>query len=290
MIKIKPIIASACAAFVFSFFTALFSRSGLPVSLLKAVIFAVVFGGLAVGVQVLYGMFLSEGSAPADTAERQPIGGKVDLVVSEEDLPEDKEAPVFFVDGRRVVTDDDVNSKPAQSAKTDSGAGGISAARQNQALAAAEKVREEKAAENIEKKAQDISLAKEQAAANESASSSGAAPSFAPINLAAKSASPLVEEAVPNVVPETAAEKKSEAPSGDSELDELPDISGLGMGGGSDRAAAAQDENVIEDSEFAQDGSVKVHRQTELADGKIADVKDAPVMAEAIRTILKKEE
>ncbi len=291
MIKIKPIIASACAAFVFSFFTALFSRSGIPVSLLKAVIFAVVFGGLAVGVQVLYGMFLSEGSAPADTAERQPIGGKVDLVVSEEDLPEDKEAPVFFVDGRRVVTDDDVSSKPAQSAKTDSGDGGISAARQNQALAAAEKVREEKAAENIEKKAQDISLAKERAsAANESASPSGAAPSFAPINLAAKSASPLVEEAVPNVVPETAAEKKAEAPSGDSELDELPDISGLGMGGGSDRAAAAQDENVIEDSEFAQDGSVKVHRQTELADGKIADVKDAPVMAEAIRTILKKEE
>ena len=29
---------------------------------------------------------------------------------------------------------------------------------------------------------------------------------------------------------------------------------------------------------------------TDLADGKIADVKDAPVMAEAIRTILKKEE
>ena len=28
---------------------------------------------------------------------------------------------------------------------------------------------------------------------------------------------------------------------------------------------------------------MKIHRQTEFADGKVADVKDAPVMAEALK-------
>ncbi len=285
MIKIKPIIFSASAAFVFSFFTALFAKSGLPVSLLKAAIFAVVFGGLAAGVQVLYGMFLSDGGAAPQEAqeEAKPVGGRVDLVVSEEDLPDDKEAPSFFVDGRRVVTDEDVGAKSPAAFQDVSDGGAISAAQQNQALAAAEQVREAKAAENIEKRAQEISAAN--AAAQE------AKPSFAPINLAASGPSaPVVEEAVPETVPPQ-AEAPSAAPSkpGDPELDELPDISGFG-GGGEGAAQAAGQEDVIEDSDFAQDGSVKIHRQTELADGKVADVKDAPIMAEAIRTILKKEE
>ena len=285
MIKIKPIIFSASAAFVFSFFTALFAKSGLPVSLLKAAIFAVIFGGLAVGVQVLYGMFLADGgAAPQETQEEaKPVGGRVDLVVSEEDLPDDKEAPSFFVDGRRVVTDEDVGgAKTAPAFQDVSDGGAISAAQQNQALAAAEKVREAKAAENIEIKAQGISAANAQAAQE-------AKPAFAPIDLAASGQGAAVsEEAVPEV---PHAEEPKAAPSkpSDPELDELPDISGF-SGGGDGAAPAAAHEDVIEDSEFAQDGSVKVHRQTELADGKVADVKDAPIMAEAIRTILKKEE
>ncbi len=286
MVKIKPIIFSASAAFVFSFFTALFAKSGLPISLLKAVIFAVVFGGLAAGVQLAYGIFLSDaGSSAAETQEEQkPVGGKVDLVVSEEDLPDDKEAPAFFVDGRRVVTDEDVAYRPSvqQEAQAPGGQqapaadGAISAAEQNQALEAAESVRAQKAAENIEKKASEISEAR----AEEKASAAPEAkPSFAPINLAASSASAAAAPAAPSPA----------ASSGDSELDELPDISGFGGIGGAS-ASSSEQEDVIEDSEFAQDGSVKIHRQTELADGKVVDVKDAPVMAEAIRTILKKEE
>lgn len=290
MVKIKPIIFSASAAFVFSFFTALFAKSGLPISLLKAVIFAVVFGGLAAGVQLAYGIFLSDGgSSAAETQEEQkPVGGKVDLVVSEEDLPDDKEAPAFFVDGRRVVTDEDVAYRPSaqQEAQAPGGQqapaadGAISAAEQNQALEAAESVRAQKAAENIEKKASEISEAR----AEEKASAAPEAkPSFAPINLAASSAPAAAAPAAPSPAAPAAS-------SGDSELDELPDISGFGGIGGGASASSSEQEDVIEDSEFAQDGSVKIHRQTELADGKVVDVKDAPVMAEAIRTILKKEE
>ena len=292
MIKIKPIIFNAAAAFVFSFFTALCAKSGLPIALLKALIFAVIFGGLAVGVQVLYGMFLSDGgAAPQETQEEQKaVGTKVDLVVSEEDLPDDKDAPAFFVDGRRVVTDDDVGGAKGSPAFQDvSDGGAINAAQQNEALAAAEKVRETKAAENIEKKAQEISQANADAKAS---AAEEAKPAFAPIDLAAKPQPAQVnEESVPEAVSSgDEASKAASAKSGDPELDELPDIIGFGGGGGEAAGSAPAQEDVIEDSEFAQDGSVKVHRQTELADGKIADVKDAPVMAEAIRTILSKEE
>ena len=47
---------------------------------------------------------------------------------------------------------------------------------------------------------------------------------------------------------------------------------------------------VLDIAEFAEEGMAHPRRQTELSDGKVADVKDAPVMAEAIRTILKTEE
>ena len=301
MVKIKPIIFSAGAAFVFSFFTALFAKSGFPIALLKAVIFAAVFGGIAVGVQFVFGIFLSDGggSAPQEVSEeRQRVGGKVDLVVSEEDLPDDKEAPAFFVDGRRVVTDEDVASNAAKAAAAESSMksldggsdGAISAREQNQALEAAEGVRAQKAAENIEKKAREVSEAK---AASPAESSAGEAkPAFAPIDLAAKGqAAEVSEEAVPTVVAEEREAPKAPAKPSDPELDELPDISGFGnIGGGAAAPERGEDDGVIEDSEFAQDGSVKIHRQTEFADGKVADVKDAPVMAEAIRTILKSEE
>lgn len=280
MIKIKPIIFSAVAAFVFSFFTAFCAKSGLPVSLLKAVTFALVFGGLAVGVQFLYANFLATGSASQEAAaeESKPVGGKVDLVVSEEDLPEDKDGPTFFVDGKHVVYNDDVGKKSA-AAPAPSQDAAVSAERQNEALEAAEKVREEKAAQNIAKKADDILAA----GAGDSGPAQEAKPAFAPIDLAAKGSEPAVSEDE-SVASAPAAAPVSASTSVVDELDDLPDIGGLGGG-----SAAAQEE-VIEDSEFAQEGTVQVKKQTELADGKVADVKDAPIMAEAIRTILKNEE
>ena len=68
-------------------------------------------------------------------------------------------------------------------------------------------------------------------------------------------------------------------------MDDLPDIGEIGGA-----SSAEAEEGVIEDSEFAEEGIARPRRQTELSDGKVADVKDAPIMAEAIRTILSSEE
>ena len=270
MIKIKPIIFSACAAFVLSFVTALAVKSGFPVSILKAFIFALLFGALAVGVQFVYAKFLAEGSASAEVREEPKLmGSKVDLVVSEEDLPEDKDAPVFYVEGKHVLSNDDVSSVKAAAAESS-----ISAARQNEALDAAEKVREQKAAENIvQAAAANVSESPAPAPAarpvveEEVPKVNGAEPSFSPVNLAG---------GAPSVSP---------AKTGDDELDDLPDIGDIGGGVSSESSG-----DVIEDSEFAEQGMARPRRQTELADGKVADVKDAPIMAQAISTILKTEE
>ena len=274
MIKIKPIIFSACAAFVLSFVTALAAKSGLPVSLLKAFIFGLLFGAIAVGVQFIYAKFLAEGNAAPETAEEPKVmGSKVDLVVSEEDLPDDKEAPAFYVEGKHVLSSDDVGA-PKAAASMD---GSVSVARQNEALEAAEQVREQKAAENITQRAAEM-----------------ARPAEAPVSAPA-AAQPVAEE-----VPQAAEEKPAFSPvnlaqggapaspassSGNEELDDLPDIGDIGGG-----SASEAEDDVIEDSEFAEEGMAHPRRQTELSDGKVADVKDAPVMAEAIRTILSSED
>ncbi len=280
MIKIKPIIFSASAAFVLSFVTAVCSKSGFPVSLLKAVIFALVFGAIAVGVQFVCAKFLSDGGAPSESQEEtKSAGSKVDLVVSEADLPDDKEGPAFFVEGKHILSSEDVVQSKAQAASL---AQASEVQRQNQALEAAEKVRERKAAENIAQKAAEISsqatASSAPSAAAEKAEAApvkeAEAPSFTPVNLAGASAE---------------KEPESSGSSGGDELDDLPDIGEIGgavVGAGS----SDSDDDVIEDSDFAREGAAASGRQTVFSDGKVADVKDAPVMAEAIRTILKTEE
>jgi len=276
LIKIKPIVFSACAAFVLSFVIAIASKSGFPVSLLKATIFGLLFGAIAVGVQFVYAKFLVEGSAPAEAAEEpKAMGSRVDLVVSEEDLPDDKEAPAFYVEGKHVLSNEDVGkpssqANPAAPAAPSASEEAFSAAEQNEALEAAEKVREQKAAENITQKAAEVASRPASPEPQESpAPSAGdSKPAFSPVNLAAGGA------------------PASSGSAGGDELDDLPDIGEIGGGSG----AEAQEDGVIEDSEFAEEGMAHVRRQTELSDGKVADVKDAPIMAEAIRTILKTEE
>ena len=85
MIKIKPVVICASIALALSFFVSLLSRNSLPISLLKAVIFAAVFGGIAVGIQVVYDKFLSEGESSSITESRAPqqetVGSLGDVVV-----------------------------------------------------------------------------------------------------------------------------------------------------------------------------------------------------------------
>lgn len=272
MIKIKPVVICASLALALSFFISLFSRNAFPLALLKAVIFAAVFGGLAVGIQVVYEKFLSDGEAPVSESTETPqkvVGSKVDLVVSEEDLPNEENAPTFSLGStRHVLTAADVGFKPASPQE--------SASEQEATSVAASSASDDVAKPSAEPGNESVS---------EVAASSAQQVSVANSEAANAPASPAGNSA-PHEPPKSSGTKSS------SVGDELPDLDSFPAldGGDSEDKQDAEEESVIEDSDFAEEDSPSPMRRTEFPDGTVADSKDASLMAEAIRTVLVKDE
>lgn len=259
MIKIKPIIISASIAFVLSFLTALIAKTGIPFSLLKAFIFAVVFGGLAAGIQFVYAKFLLEGTASVSEidAPQRPLGSKVDLVVSEEDLPNDGDALTFsFDEERHILTSEDVGI-PAKNV----------------------------AAEERAPVSESKPSAAERPPVLESVAKDNAKPAEAK-NEPPPETKPAASEPVASGAGSPAAAR--------GDLDALPELDNLpdfGMdASASESNGEGGDDGVIEDSDFAEEGSVAPARHAEFSDGTVADTKDSSLMAKAIQTVLAHEE
>lgn len=279
MIKIKPVVICASIALALSFFVSLLSRNSLPISLLKAVIFAAVFGGIAVGIQVVYDKFLSEGEASSIAESRAPqqktVGSKVDLVVSEEDLPNEENAPTFALDStRHVLTAADVGVKNSSAREN--------VAEQNFHLAQPSVGVSDEAKNSEPHGNENISAEKD----------SEESDAFVRQDLAAKpeAANPSASSSEDSAQPESS--KSDDAKTSSAGGDELPELDDFPVLGGdeSETKQSSEDEGVIEDSDFAEGGSPSIPRHTEFSDGTIADSKDASLMAEAIRTVLVKDE
>ncbi len=278
MIKIKPVVICASIALALSFFISLFSRNSFPISLLKAVIFSAVFGGIAVGIQVVYDKFLSEGE-PSMTESRAPqqkaVGSKVDLVVSEEDLPNEENAPTFALDStRHILTAADVGVKDSSPREN--------AAEQNVRSALPSEAASE------EKKSAAPSGDEDASQGNVSEKSDA----FVRQDLAAKGEAENPPASSGENVAQAESSKDDGAKSNSAGGDELPELDDFPALGGDDSEDKqdSEDEGVIEDSEFAEGGSPSIPRRTEFSDGTVADSKDASLMAEAIRTVLVKDE
>lgn len=278
MIKIKPVVLCASIALALSFFISLFSRNSFPISLLKAVIFAAVFAGIAVGIQVVYDKFLSEGEASISESrapQQKVVGSKVDLVVSEEDLPNEENAPTFALGStRHVLTAADVGIKASPAAET--------SAEQNAHTG--------QPSEGVSSGANRQTSVGDEAAPN--APVSEKAESVVRHDSQANSEAELPPASHGEHSARTESSDAGNAKSssfGSDELPELDDFPALG-GDDSESAPGTEDEGVVEDSDFAEEGSPSLSRRTEFADGTIADSKDASLMAEAIRTVLVKDE
>lgn len=285
MAQLKTVFIACGAAFVLSFFTAIFSRVGFPLALARAIGSAVFFGGLTFGIKILFEKVLNADVSGQESGdEQQPkqmTGTKVDLTLQEEELAEDENAPQFSVEQQtHFLNQEDLRRKA-------SGSG----------------------AENRAVISDEIERIKNKHAGNSSEAPAAGQDGFKPMNLGAaprfKSVEPEPENApeekldeLPQTekAPEPAAVSadkplpqadsgKSEAPlvSDEETLDELPE---LDLGGASLTGAA---DDIIEDSEFASKGSARGSSETTFPDGKVADAKDSGVMAEAIRTILANE-
>ncbi|MBP3417194.1 MAG: hypothetical protein J6K76_07470 [Spirochaetaceae bacterium] len=100
MIKPKFIIISVCVGFLLSFFVGLFSGVSFGVVVLRALIFAVLFGALGFGLRIVFLRFLLDSSdmeTGVDVATSSHQGSVVDISIGDEPLVEDENGPDFYV-------------------------------------------------------------------------------------------------------------------------------------------------------------------------------------------------
>ena len=115
----------AACGFILSFVSGLFSHSSILSVLLKALIFAVVFGLLGFGISFIYSKFLSDGSggdyqgeyspdSSSASVQSSPLGQNVDITIEDEEL-RPSESENHFVVGERhqMLNDSDVRETAA---------------------------------------------------------------------------------------------------------------------------------------------------------------------------------
>lgn len=117
MTKPNFIIIPVCVGFFLSFIVGLISNVAFGVVLLRALVFAVLFGVLGFGVGIVFQRFLLdssdlEGGAEASVGPRQ--GSVVDLSIGDEPLEEDENGPDFYV--RKDISSSDHMKHPERSA------------------------------------------------------------------------------------------------------------------------------------------------------------------------------
>ena len=127
MKNLKFIAVFSCFGFLLSFFSGLASRgNNIGRMIFHAVIFAIVFAGLAVLINIIFCKFLgSEGDISYESNSGEgngnpvsaPSSHAVDIMVQDEDLPQEENAPQFFVgSGHQMLSPDDVKDVTKETA------------------------------------------------------------------------------------------------------------------------------------------------------------------------------
>lgn len=282
--KLKNIVVPAVFGFALSFFISIVVNHRLGTALLKGFIFCVIFAAGAVVIDFVYEKFLNDGSSidfSSDTPKTDSrLGGKVDITIDDAELTDDGDALAFSVANNRFKLSESDTKSVKQDKKETSGSIKPSVVGSKPKSDASEPV-----------------IAETASVAKNSAMPAAEKPAFKPVSLAnmasAESSPASVENeasdntakpvADNNVSPAVAA-RRAERVAEKKEIDALPDLDSFGD-------ADDLDDDVIEDSEFAQDGMDSSDEgRVVFADGTKAKDHDTETLAKAIRTVLKRED
>ena len=260
MINLKFVGILAAFGFLLSFVLGLLGDVTFGFVVLRAVLSALVSGGTAALVSFVFRKFLSENAAETSTARSSSTTGNiVDIRVDEEPLPDTDNSPDFYVSQAYSSAS---NAFPyAQQAK------------QSAPSAAAEPVKPAPADFTA------VPLGNIASGNAGTATEKKPEPKvepFVPKPLVQKEA-PAAPKAEPSVAKTAASEKHSVSEELDS-LEELPDIESMVSD------SLESEPAVIEDSAFASEGSGSGVSIPEISSGN-----DTTVIADAIRTLLKRE-
>lgn len=280
--KLKNIVVPAVFGFALSFFISILASHKFGTAFLRGFVFAFVFAALAVIIDFVYGKFLNDGVSidimPEVSKSDSRIGSKVDITINDAELSDDGDSLSFSV-ANNVTKLSDSDTKSMK------------------------KIREE-AFGNINSVPKDKSEAsvvnqKVKAMEQPSGAAESEKPAFKPVSLGSVPLADLDNEKVSstedssksasssttseNVSPAVSA-RRAERVAEKKEIDALPDLDSFGDEGD-------LDDDVIEDSEFAQDGiDSSDEGRIIFADGTKAKDHDTETLAKAIRTILKKDD
>lgn len=281
-VNFKPVFLTSAIAFVLSFFVALISGAGFGLSLLRAIITAVCFGALTVGIIFLYDRFLNDSQTDNSSSDSQtesnlpPLGNKVDIVIDDEELEDDENSPKFVLTGQnQMLNKGDVENS------------------QNQGFVNSNNKFTENAFENVSSETVETKTETEPKSVSEKVLKSETktpeaeeVPSFKPVPLVKQNA-PAPSKASDEFPPieDTLGENSilnEKKISNEGDVDVLPDMGLSGIG---------RQDDTVTDSEFASAGKASSRlNETVFPDGAKADSKDSTLMAEAIRTILRNED
>lgn len=249
---LKVVIPFAACGFVLSFVAGLFSHTSILSILLKALIFAILFGGLGFIIDLVYSKFLSEGNSDfqGETSEGSSqsavsssnLGQKVDITIKDEELaPSESENHFVVGENHQMLNDSDVKNTTKESA-ADSSQGFVP-------------LRNFETVKNFSGKEAQSPFAQ-----------SGGESSAAEDNAASASA--------------VAAPAQAESSKDDS-LDTLPDMEAFAFNNG-DSDSDSEGSSTDSDSDYVSVSSgSKKHEEVE--------VKDAALMAKAISSVLSDE-
>ena len=127
----------AACGFILSFVAGLFSHSSILSILLKALIFALVFGLLGFGISFIYDKFLSDGSGgdfqgeytaepSAAPASASSLGHNVDIMIQDEELrPSESDNHFVVGENHQMLNDSDVKNSQAVKDEPQSSAQGF---------------------------------------------------------------------------------------------------------------------------------------------------------------------
>ena len=276
MPKVKNITYPAAAGFALSFLISLVATRRFGSSLLKGLLFALVFAVLAFVIDFVWGRYLGEGDEVPDLSgdaakSDKSLGNKVDITIDDAELSDDGRSLKFAVDRNRA--------KLSEADTLD--------LRKNDVLYAAEtdgkkpslfdRPPVEQHVDKVEAKAEQPAKPKEEA-------SSG----FKPVNLG----KPMPASSSAPAKADVASEKKapSSGSAGGGTMDSLPDIGGF-----------PTDDNYVSEADV-EDGGVPEVISTDFSDSASASAPassgnaskatdhDAATLAKAISTVLKRDE
>ncbi len=271
MSKPKKIIVPAVTGFVLSFLISIISTHKFALSLLRALIFGVVFGLLALLIDFLNEKFLSvddeKDGSEQGTAVDSGRGNLVNFTVNDENLTEDDNAPSFSVSMNKIHLDDEKDSL------------------------------QNSADENLSKNNSDFQDVSSESFAptqnpqkNDSGGKENSENSFRRVELGKKIDSSDFRDKIDKENLSETSDSGSEddvkkISDDEKEIGSLPDFS--------DDAedSVSEDEDIVSTSDFVEEGMDSDYSHgTNSADESKANNFDAGTIASAIRTILKRED